>query len=214
MAGTVPSITGAPAGSQFAVVPRWALGSRAPVPGVVALVGSRLDQAALSRTARRAVPGSQLTVRLRVLAAISAAPLPHGGFVSFAQGAAAAAAFSLLVLVLTLVLSARSREQTLARLATMGLEPQSRRIMAVETLPAILAAALGGIVCALVLVPLVGPAVDLAAFTGVPVNAALRADPEAILVAVAALLLLAGLTLAIQDRLARRGTTQALRVGE
>ena len=215
VAGTVPSIAGAPAGSQFAVVPRWALGNRAPVPGVVALVGSRLNQAALGRTARRAVPGSQLTLRSRVLAVISAAPLPHGGFVSFAQGAAAAAAFSLLVLVLTLVLSARSREQTLARLATMGLEPaQSRRIMAVEMLPAILAAALGGIVCALVLVPLVGPAVDLAAFTGVPVNAALRADPEAILVVVAALLILAGLMLAIQDRLARRGTTQALRVGE
>jgi hypothetical protein len=57
--------------------------------------------------------------------------------------------------------------------------------------------------------------VDLAAFTGVPVTAALQADPAAIGVAAGALLLLAGLTLAIQDRLARgRGTTQALRVGE
>ena len=216
VAGTVAGVAGAPAGSQFAVLPRWALGNRLPVPAVLAVVGPRLDQAALGRTARRAVPGAQLTLRSRVLAAISGAPLPHGGFVSFAQGAAAAAAFSLLILVLTLVLTARSREQTLARLATMGLEPaQSRRIMAVETLPAILAAAVGGTACALVLVPLVGPAVDLAAFTGVPVTTALQADPAAIGVAAAALLLLAGLTLAIQDRLARgRGTTQALRVGE
>jgi len=216
VAGTVAGIAGAPAGSQFAVVPRWSLGNRPPVPSVVALVGPRLDQAALARTARRAVPGAQLTLRSQVLAGISGAPLPHGGFVSFAQGAAGAAAFSLLILILTLVLSARSREQTLARLATMGLEPaQSRRIMAVETLPAILAAAVGGTVCAVVLVPLVGPAVDLAAFTGVPVTTALQADPAAIGVAAGALLLLAGLTLAIQDRLARgRGTTQALRVGE
>jgi putative ABC transport system permease protein len=214
VAGTVASIVGAPAGSQFAVVPRWALGNQAPVATAVALVGPRLDQPALSRKARQAVPGAQLTLRSRVLAAISGAPLPHGGFVTFAQGAAAAAAFSLLVLVLTLVLSARSREQTLARLATMGLEPsQSRRIMAVEMLPAILAAAVGGTVCALVLVPLVGSAVDLAAFTGVPVNAALRADPVAIMVVAAALVLLAGLMLVIQDRLAR-GTTQALRVGD
>ena len=216
VAGTVAGVAGAPAGSQFAVLPRWALGNRLPAPAVLAVVGPRLDQAAFGRTARRAVPGAQLTLRSRVLAAISGAPLPHGGFVSFAQGAAAAAAFSLLILVLTLVLTARSREQTLARLATMGLEPaQSRRIMAVETLPAILAAAVGGTACALVLVPLVGPAVDLAAFTGVPVSTALQADPAAIGVAAAALLLLAGLTLAIQDRLARgRGTTQALRVGE
>jgi putative ABC transport system permease protein len=216
VAGTVAGIAGAPAGSQFAVVPRWSLGNRPPVPTVVAVVGPRLDQAALARTARRAVPGAQLTLRSRVLAGISGAPLPHGGFVSFAQGAAGAAAFSLLILILTLVLSARSRDQTLARLATMGLEPaQSRRIMAVETLPAILAAAVGGTVCAVVLVPLVGPAVDLAAFTGVPVTTALQADPAAIGVAAGALLLLAGLTLAIQDRLARgRGTTQALRVGE
>lgn len=216
VAGTVASIAGAPAGSQFAVVPRWALGNQAPVATEVAVVGPRLDQAALSRTARRAVPGSQLTLRSRELAAISGAPLPHGGFVTFAQGAAAAAAFSLLILMLTLVLSARSREQTLARLATMGLAPaQSRRIMAVETLPAILAAAVGGTACALVLVPLVGPALDLAAFTGAPVNAALRADPAAIGVAAGALLILAALTLAIQDRLARgRGTTEALRVGE
>jgi putative ABC transport system permease protein len=216
VAGTVTGIAGAPAGSQFAVVPRWALGNQDPVPAVLALVGPRLDQAALSRTARRAVPGARVTLRSNVLAAISDAPLPHGGFVSFAQGAAAAAAFSLLVLALTLVLSSRSRDQTLARLATMGLEPaQSRRIMAVEMLPAVLAAAVGGIACALVLVPLVGPAVNLAAFTGVPVNAALQADPEALMEATGALLLLAGLTLLVQDRLARRrGTTQALRVGE
>ena len=98
----------------------------------------------------------------------------------------------------------------------MGLEPaQSRRIMAVETLPAVLAAAVGGTACALALVPLVGPAVNLAAFTGTPVQAALRADPVVIMVAAGALLLLAAVTLVIQGRLARgRGTTQALRVGE
>ena len=40
----------------------------------------------------------------------------------------AVGAFSLLILMLTLVLSARSRELTMARLATMGLGPaQSRR---------------------------------------------------------------------------------------
>jgi putative ABC transport system permease protein len=216
IAGTVPEVAGAAAGTQFAVLPRWAVGAQAPAPTVLVLTGPRLDQAALVRAAKRAVPGATVTLRSQVQAAIASAPLPHGGFVTFAQGAAAAAGFSLLVVLLTLVLGARSRELTLARLATMGLAAdQSRRIVAVETLPAILAAAVGGTACALLLVPLAGPAVDLAAFTGVPVTVPLRADPVAIVAAAVALLLLGGLTLTISSRLARgRGAAQALRAGE
>jgi putative ABC transport system permease protein len=213
--GTVAGIVGMPAGSQFAVLPLRALGKQALQPTVIAVVGSRLDTAALVSTARRAIPGVQITLRSHLLAGISAAPLPHGGFVTFAQGIAAVGAFSLLILMLTLVLSARSRELTMARLATMGLGPaQSRRIAAAETLPAILAVAVGGTACALALVPLVGPAMDLAAFTGLPVTAPLHADAPAILIAIGGLLLVAALTLSIQNRLARgRGAAQALRAG-
>jgi putative ABC transport system permease protein len=213
--GTVAGIVGMPAGSQFAVLPLWALGKQAPQPTVIAVVGPRLDTAALVSTARRAIPGVQATLRSHLLAGISGAPLPHGGFVAFAQGIAAVGAFSLLILMLTLVLSARSRELTMARLSTMGLGPaQSRRIAAVETLPAIVAVAVGGTACALALVPLVGPAIDLAAFTGLPVTAPLHADALAILIAIGGLLLVAALTLTIQNRLARgRGAAQALRAG-
>jgi putative ABC transport system permease protein len=216
VAGTLNSIPGAPPGSQFMVLPRWALGAQTPSPAVMAIGGPRLAAAALTAAAHRAVPGSQVTLRSQLLAAISGAPLPHGGFVTFAQGAAAAAGFSLLVLALTLVLSARSRELTLARLVTMGLGPsQSRRITVVEILPAILAAAVGGAACALALVPLVGSAIDLAAFTGTPVAVPLRAQPLVIVAAAAGLLLLAALTLTIQNGLARsRGVTRALRVGQ
>ena len=170
----------------------------------------------LTAAARHAVPGAQVTLRSHLLAAISGAPLPHGGFVTFAQGTAAAAGFSLLVLALMLVLSARSRELTMARLVTMGLGPaQSQRITVVEILPAILAATIGGTVCALALVPLVGPAIDLAAFAGAPVVVPLRAQPLAIVAAAAGLLVLGLLTLTVQNRLARsRGAAQALRVGQ
>jgi putative ABC transport system permease protein len=216
LAGRLNTFTGVPPGSQFAVVPQWALGRQVPRAAVMAIVGPRLDTAALLRAAHRTVPGARVTLRTDVLASIASAPLPHGGFVTFAQGAAAAVGLSLLVLALTLVLTARSREMTLARLATMGLGPaQSRRITAVETLPAIVAAAVGGAVCALALVPLVGPAVDLAAFTGTPVTVPLHANLVAIVATAAGLVLLAWLTLAVQHRLARgRGTAQALRVGE
>ena len=216
IAGGLASVAGVPAGSQLAVVPRWALGNLAPQPNVIAIAGPRLDTPALISVVHRAIPGAQVTLRSRLLAAISGAPLPHGGYVSFAQGAAAAGAFSLLILLLMLVLSARSREMTMARLITMGLgRDQSRRITAVESVPVILAAAVGGTACALILVPLVGPAVDLAAFTGVPVSVPLRADPVALAIATGGLLVLMALTLSVQDALARRlGTGPALRVGE
>ena len=216
VAGRLNTFIGVTPGGQFAVVPRWALGRLAPPATAMAIVGPRLDTAALLRVAHRVVPGAHVTLRTNLLASIASAPLPHGGFVTFAQGAAAALGLSLLVLALMLVLTARSREMTLARLATMGLGPaQSRRITAVETLPAIAAAAVGGAVCALALVPLVGPAVDLAAFTGMPVTVPLHANLVAIVVTAAGLVLLAWLTLAVQYRLARgRGAAQALRVGE
>jgi putative ABC transport system permease protein len=182
----------------------------------MAVVGPHLNTAALIATVRRTVPGSQVTLRSQVLAGIAGAPLPHGGYVTFAQGVGAAAGLSLLVLALTLVLSARSREMTLARLATMGLGPaQSRRVTVVETLPAILAATVGGAACALALVPLVGPSVNLAAFTGTPVVVPLHANLMAIAATAVGLIVLAWVTLAVQSRLARsRGTAQALRVGE
>jgi putative ABC transport system permease protein len=216
LAGSRGTFVGVQPGGQFAVVPRWAMDGQAPPATVMALAGRNLDAAALLRTAHRVVPGARVTLRSNVLAGIARAPLPHGGFVTFAQGAAAAGGLSLLVLALTLVLSARSRELTLARLATMGLGPgQSRRITVVETLPAIVAATVGGAVCALALVPLVGPAVDVAAFTGMPVTVPLHPNLVAIAATAAGLVLLAWLTLTVQNRLARgRGTTQALRVGE
>ena len=216
VAGSLASFIGVTPGGQFAVMPQWALGAHPPPATVMAIAGQHLNTAALLRTAHREVPGAHVTLRSAVLASLSRAPLPHGGFVTFAQGAAAAAGLSLLVLALALVLSARSRELTLARLATMGLRPsQSRRITVLETLPAIAAAAVGGAACAFALVPLVGPAVNLAAFTGVPVTVPLHANLVAILATAAGLVLLAWLALIVQGRLAHgRGTTQALRVGE
>ncbi|HKA96826.1 MAG TPA: hypothetical protein VKD66_11230, partial [Streptosporangiaceae bacterium] len=56
IAGGLASIAGVPAGSQLAVVPRWALGHLAPQPTVIAMTGPRLDAAALTSAVHRAVP--------------------------------------------------------------------------------------------------------------------------------------------------------------
>jgi putative ABC transport system permease protein len=216
VAGQLASIAGVPPDSRFVVLPGWALGGRAQQPAVIALQGPHLDTGALARIVRHAVPGARITLRSRLLAALASAPLPHGGLITLAQGAGAAGAFSLLILLLMTVLSARSRAPTLARLDAMGLGPaQSRRITVVESLPVILSAALGGTACALALVPLAGPAVDLAAFTGSQVRVPLRADLLALGAVTGGLLLLAAVAVAIQDRLARRqDVSQALRAGE
>jgi len=73
------------------------VGAREQAPGttVIVIVGPRLDSAALIRSVRRAVPGAQITLRSRLLAAISGAPLPHGGLVTFAEGTIAAHALGI-----------------------------------------------------------------------------------------------------------------------
>ena len=89
LAGRLNAFPGMTTNGTFAVVPQWALGRQAPPATVMVIVGQRLDTAALLRTAHRAVPGAHVTLRTNLLASIANAPLPHGGFVTFAQGAAA-----------------------------------------------------------------------------------------------------------------------------
>jgi len=157
-----------------------------------------------------------VTLRSQVLAGLTGAPLPHGAHSAFAEGAVVAAGFSLLILLITLLLSARSREFTLARLRVMGLgQGQARRLAAVETLPQVLAAVVGGVLSAWLLARLVGPAIDLSAFTSSGAGAAIRVEPLALAIAAGALFGLALLALASQVVIAdRRGRARALRVAE
>jgi len=118
--------------------------------------------------------------------------------------------------LIMLALGARSRELTLARLFTMGLSPgQARRLVITEALPAIIAAAIGGAICAWLLVPLVGPAIDLSPLTGSPAPVPVRADYTLVGMLAAGLLALAIVTLLAQSAATRlRGVSRALRVGE
>ena len=73
------------------------------------------------------------------------------------------------MLLLTLMLSAQSRQLTLARAATMGMSTaQARSLALIEALPQILAVLIGGVICALALVPLVGPALSLSVLLALP----------------------------------------------
>ena len=217
IAGQAPvsSVISAVIGAQYLVLPRSALGASAEPPTVMLVVGAHLNVRDLTRAVRLLPPGTSLRLRRQVLTGLQDAPLQRNAYVAFAIGSAVAAVLSLLVLLLTLVIGARSRQQTLARMSTMGLSRSQGRLLAMlEALPLILAAVVGGAGCAVLLAPLVGPALDLSVFTGTSGTVPIQVE-YAVLAAVAVGLgLLAMITLAVQTGVASRRTAAALRIGE
>jgi putative ABC transport system permease protein len=216
VAGVVSATPAMPGGGTFVIVPSWALPATvAAQPPDLMLITGPVDGAALTAAAHRLVPGAVVTLRSAALASLADSPLPRGAYLGFAVGLAAAAGFSAAILLLDLALAADSRRLTLARLATMGLATgQARRLTLLETLPAVVAAALAGAGCALVLVPLTGPILDLSAFTGSPAAVPVHPDLTALALPVAGLIILAAATLSLHTRIERhRGLTTALRTG-
>ena len=210
------STPAAPGTGSFVVVPFWAAShlSAQKSPTELLVTGPRLDDQALAAAAARVVPGAAITFRTRVLASLAGAALPHGAYVAFALGSGVAAGFCVIVLMLSLVLAARSRALTLARLSTMGLGTgQGRLLVIAEALPPVLAAAVAGAACALALVPLLGPVLDLSVFTGSAAAVPVRADLVALAIPAAGLIILAVATLSAQAIAAsRRGAASALRI--
>jgi putative ABC transport system permease protein len=220
LVGLIRSTPGVPVTSPSIVVPSWAfnaaIAAGRPPPNLMIIVGP-VNEAKLRSAVSRQLPGATtITFRSAVLAALTGATLARGAYATFAQVAAAAAGFGVIVMLIMLALEARPRELTLARLFTMGLtQRQARRLVITEALPAILAAAAGGAICAWALVPLLGPSIDLAPFTGTTAAVPMRADFAVIGYLTGCLVVLAVATLFAQAAAARlRGVSRALRVGE
>ncbi len=195
---------GAGGSDGYLVLPSTAYHAAAPATAVLVL-GPSLDQAALTRLARRDLPHAAIVFRSRLLAGLETAPLQHGTYLALALGGAAAAAAALLVLLLTLLMSAGSRQLTLARMSTMGLSAgQARRLTLIEALPQLVAVLAGGLGCALVLAPTVGPALSLSLFTGSAATVPVLIEPLWLVGTGAGLLVLALAVLAAQTALAGR----------
>jgi putative ABC transport system permease protein len=220
LAGRIGGVPGASAAADVAgggvvVLPLGALGPDPPGPDLMLVAGPGLDGARLSAAVHRALPGGSVTLRATALAALTTAPVLQAAQTALTQGLAAAAGFGVLVLLLSLLLTARTREMTLARLATMGLwRWQAQLLLAAETLPPVVAAAIGGVACAWLLAPLIGPSLNLAALSG---TSAVAVTPAVFpLVASAAGLVLAALlVLAAQAVITYyRGSARALRIAD
>jgi putative ABC transport system permease protein len=200
--GPVASVPGVPGGGTLLVVPLSALPVR--VAALEELVtGPRLDGQALRQVVNRELPGATVTLRSAELASLTSAPLPHSAYLAITAGSVAAAALVVLVLLITLVLATRDGASILARLRVMGLgRGQARWLEVAQMLPQVTVSAVGGLVCAYALAPLIGPSIDLSALTGA-VGAAgavpIRAQLVPSLAAAAGLLLLAMGTVTVQN---------------
>ena len=214
----VPGVPGAPGLGPGAtvVVPAQALGPSPLAPNVMLVAGPGLDAARLSAAVSRALPGASVTLRATALAALTTSPVPQAAQTALTQGMATAAGFGALVLLLSLLLTAWTRDMTLARLATMGLRRwQAQLLQATETLPPVVAAAIGGVACAWLLVPLVGPSLNLAAFAGTGSAAVVTPAAVPLVGSAAGLVLAALLVLAVQAVITyHRGSARALRISD
>jgi putative ABC transport system permease protein len=197
-------------------MPLRVLGQHQPA-NLILVAGPHLDGPRLTALVAREMPGgAAVTLRATALAALTGAPVPGAATATLAQAVVTAAGFGALVLLLSLVLGARTRDLTLARLATMGLRRwQAQLLLAAEALPPIVAAAIGGVACAWALAPLVGPSIDLSVFTGPGPGVVLAPDPVALAASAGGLILAALLALAAQAVITyRRGSAAALRITE
>jgi putative ABC transport system permease protein len=219
VAGVIASTPALPAGGAFVIMPlatiKSALTPPEPVPvDEMLLTGGSIDRARLNAVLRHVLPGGVATFRSDVLSALASGPLQHGAFTLLSLAIVIAAILGLSVMLLELALGAAEREATLARLATMGLgEGQRAWVVALEVLPAVIAAAVAAWACALALPRVLAPDLDLSVFTGSSVAVKLSADAASFAVPLLGLVVLAGVALGIEIRSGRRRGASSLRIG-
>jgi len=141
--------------------------------------------------------------------------IPYVGYIGIGLAVVVAAILALAVMLLDLALGAAEREATLARLAAMGLgEGQRAWVVALEVLPAVIAAAVAAWACALALPRVLAPDIDLSVFTGSSATVKLAADVASFALPLIGLAVLAAVALGIEIRSGRGRGAASLRIGE
>jgi putative ABC transport system permease protein len=210
VSGELPSTPALPAGGAFIMLSMSAIrGVSEPPVNLMLLTGPSIDLTALHAAVQATAPGAVITTRSLALAGLTEAPLQQGTFLLFTLAIAYAAVLALAVMLLGLALGTADRELATARLATMGLtEGQRVRLVALEVIPSIVAAAVAAAVCAIALPRLVAPAIDLSVFTHSATPVPLRPDFASFVLPLAVLLAITIVVLAYEIRSGRgRGIT-------
>ncbi|WP_146088333.1 FtsX-like permease family protein [Actinacidiphila yanglinensis] len=187
--------------------------------------GGHIDAQALRKAVKGGVTTASVVLRSQERAALADTPLQHGAHRLYLTAVAAGAGYSALALLLSLLQAAPGRATLLARLRTMGLtRGQARRLVLLEMLPQVLLGAVGGVLVGLAVIPLLGPGIDLRAlafgtgprdFAPVDFGLGLRANPWALALPSAGLLILACVVLLAQAWVTgRRRESTELRAGD
>jgi putative ABC transport system permease protein len=211
--GVLRSTPAQPGGGAWVIMPLRTLPGAAGSPGPENLLvgGPGIDNRKLAAVVNAVLPEADIITRSAVLSSLADAPLARSAELLMLLTILAAAGLGLGTVMMGLALGAAQRRRTLARMTTMGLD-RPIGLAVTEAMPAILAAAVAGLVCALALPQLVGPALDLAVFTGSGTPVAIQPGWAALGLPVAAVIVIAAAALAGQTRaLRRRGVTSLLR---
>ena len=220
VAGVLSSTPAFSGSGAWVIMPVAAIRSTATPPAatpanLMLLNGGSIDHAELAKIVQRTLFGGSVTFRSAALATLANGPLQHGAFTLFTLAVGVAAALGLAVMLLGLALGASERDATLARLATMGLgEGQRAWVVALEVLPAVVAAAVAAWACAVALPRVLAPDINLSVFTGFSGSVPLAANVASIAVPLFGLALVAVVSLGIEIRWGRRRGAASLRVGE
>ena len=212
VAGTVSGTPALPGGGPFIIMPAWvsALLLASTAPNTMLLTGGGINLPAL-RAAARKLPGSQVTSRAAALQAAAGAPSVAGSDLLFVLAAISAAGCAAAAVLLGLLLSGRQATQFAAWLTTMGMTSRQVRLLAVlDALPLLLIALVGGELAGLVLGPLIGPALDLSAFTGTSASVPVGPDPPALIAPAVGAIILVALAAAGHSALTRSQTKIAM----
>jgi putative ABC transport system permease protein len=217
VAATASSTPAVPGGGSFVILPAWASYRLIDntTPNTMLLAGSHIDLQALQALVARKLAGSQITSRTAALQAAANSPTVHASDVALEEAAAASAACAVAAVLLGVLLAGRDRTKIGVWLTAMGMTArQARRLALLDALPLLIVALLGGELASLALGPLIGPGLDLAAFTGSGAPVSLRPDLVALIAPAAGALLLIMAAAAVQNALIRRRTGSVLRLDE
>jgi putative ABC transport system permease protein len=217
VAAATSSTPAVPGGGSFVIIPDWA--SYRFIDNTTAstmlLAGPHIDSRALRAVVARKLPGGQIVSRAASLQAAADSPMVHGPELALEEAAVAAAACAVAAVLLGVLLSGRDRTRLGVWLTAMGMTArQARRLALLDALPLLLVAILGGELASLALGPLIGPGLDLSAFTGSNAPVSLRPDPVALITPAAGALILIMAAAAAQNALIRRRTGTVLRLDE
>lgn len=217
VAATASSTPAVPGGGSFVIIPAWA-SSRLidnTTPNTMLLAGAHIDLRALRAVVAHKLPGGQITSRTAALQAAAGSPTVHASDVALEEAAAASAACAVAAVLLGVLLAGRDRTRIGVWLTAMGMTArQARRLALLDALPLLIVAILGGELASLALGPLIGPGLDLSAFTGSNAPVPLRPDLVALIAPAAGALILIMVAAAVQNALIRRRTSTVIRLDE